>query len=235
MRKSNKITSFISKIRTTELFWPLLTFCLFWPLMYIHSGIYEFTLGDNLVQFLPGMVHNGRELFSGSIPLINYHHFLGYESILTGYYGGFYLPTYASYFIAHYLFGNDFSLLAILASYHYFVAFIGFYLLLRRFLKHKAFCCIAVLGYVFAAKYINYSAEWWYVLVPMAYLPWITLFSLKVIDRLREPHFDRSKTVMEVLLLSLFLSLMAFAGNSQFTLVVYVCGSLFAFLYFLSM
>ncbi|HEY5714758.1 MAG TPA: hypothetical protein VIT68_05395 [Candidatus Gracilibacteria bacterium] len=233
MFKIPRIKAIISRIQTSELLWPILVFLLFWGLMHIHSGIYEFSLGDNLVQFFPGMMHNGREFFSGYVPLLNYHHFLGYESLLTGYYGGFYVPTYGAYFIAHYVLGNDFALLGILAFYHYIVAFVGLYLLLRRFLGHKVFCCVVALGYVFAAKYINYAAEWWYVLVPMAYLPWITYFSLQVMDRLHEVYFNRKKMLIEVVLLSLLLSTMAFAGNSQLTLMVYVYGALFAFLYFL--
>ncbi len=233
MLQSSLIKNFIKKIHTSELLWPILIFILFWMLMHTHSGMYEFLIGDNLVQFFPGMVHNGREFFSGSVPLINYHHFLGYESLLTGYYGGLYLPIYVAYFLSHHVFGNDFFLLGILAFYHYFVAFVGFFMLLRRFLRHKLFCCVASLGYIFAATYVNYVAEWWYVLIPMAYLPWITFFSLKVIDRFSEPIFNRKKMMFEMIILALIMASVALAGNSHFTLLMYTCGGLFAFFYFL--
>lgn len=197
-------------------------FLFFWIWTHQQNGWYEFVLGDSLVQMLPGMVHNGREFFSGSIPFLNYHHFLGYESLLTGYYGGFYPLTYLSYGVSHYILGNDFWLLEVMAFFHMVVGLVGFYLLLRQYTNGRVIPFMSALSYVFSGIYLNLGTDWWFALAAMAYLPWLTYGIIRFLE-------DRTKRCLGRLLL--VLALITSVGHLQMTVYAILYALCFGIVY----
>ncbi|HEY5714763.1 MAG TPA: hypothetical protein VIT68_05420 [Candidatus Gracilibacteria bacterium] len=223
----------VSRLLRKPIIYGGLIFMAFWILAHLNNGLYEFLWGDNLVQFLPGMVHNGRELFAGNVPLLNFHQFDGYESFKTGYYGVLYAPTYIAYAIAHFVFRNDFLLIEILSLFHYVMGLTGFYLLLRRFTQYRFLVFLSALSYVFSAVYINYGTEWWYALLSMAYMPWITYFIIDLLDGINRDKEKTKPTWLSALCLGLMLLLLALGGNAQITFYVYLYEALFALLYFI--
>jgi hypothetical protein len=92
---------------------------------------YAFTQDDNFCQFLPVVIQSAKTIAGGHIPVWNPYQLLGSPTMSVGTYALTYLPTYASYWIAHSC-GNDLWTYEIFCNVHLLLAYFTTVWALRR-------------------------------------------------------------------------------------------------------
>lgn len=94
-------------------------------------GQYPFLQDDNYCQFLPVVMRSAETLCAGRMPVWNPYQLLGAPTTTVGTYALTYLPTYISYFLAHW-FGNDLETFDLFCVAHLSVGYFVTVWTLRR-------------------------------------------------------------------------------------------------------
>ena len=166
---------------------------------------YFFLQDDNRDQFLPYFVHNLRSLLAGEIPLFNFHQHLGTPVSIQ--YAALYPLNYVALLCSKLFLGDYFGTMEFLALIHLLVAANGFYQLMRSLNLDGASSCLGALAWVFCGFVITIGDSWIYVLAYAAYLPWITMFSVRMVHAVDTRSFLTLAALKVMVLLS---------GNPQF-------------------
>ena len=94
---------------------------------------YFFLQDDNASYFLPNYTYNWRSIVSNkSIPLVNFHQYLGHDYLGQGQTGVLYLPIYIAIFLSKIIVHNTLATIDILVIAHLIAAAVGMFLLLRK-------------------------------------------------------------------------------------------------------
>jgi hypothetical protein len=136
---------------------------------------YYFTQDDNLVCFLPVILHGARSLFEGTFPTWNAHQFLGTPTTTTGVYALTYPPTYLSYALARFVLGNEYLTLEIFAVLHLLAAYPVTYLACRRLHVRAPLAMAATLSFVLCGYFLIAGRSWYYVTPVAVWLPALVL------------------------------------------------------------
>jgi hypothetical protein len=155
-----------------------------------------------------------------TIPLINFHQYLGHAFLAQGQTGVFYLPVYVSVLLSKIITNNTFYTVDILASIHLIASSIGMFLLLRRFQLSSSVCFLASLMWITMPFVITLSRNWIFISYTAAYLP----FNFLLLDKLTaEPRIGNA------LYLALLKSAFFYQGYTQYVFIIFV----FDFIYLL--
>ncbi|MBX4212070.1 hypothetical protein KW787_01260 [Candidatus Pacearchaeota archaeon] len=177
---------------------------LFGLIEYVHP--YNFTKDDNLAQFLPITLEGMKQLFHGSFPLLNFHQYTGSRIFEVGTYAVLYPPMILSYFLAHYVFHNDFLLFEIFVLLHLVAGFVAtFYFLIPK-TKNSLISFLAGIAFVFSGYVLIASASWYYVIPGVVFMPLIFLLH----DKLNK------KGLKFTIWLGITRGIYFYAGNAQY-------------------
>ncbi len=183
-----------------------------------------FLYDDNSTQFLPFYKYNWVSLVENhTIPLINFHQYLGQTYLAQGQSGVLYPPVYIAAFLSKLLGGDFFITLDILALIHIIAASISMYCLLRfNELDHKISFVFSLI-WVSIPYFIVLSKGWIIMSYFLLYIPLCFLFLLRLLKYCR---------MRDVLLLSLVNAFFFFQGYIQNVFIYFVFEFLFIILYF---
>lgn len=193
----------------------LMVFIVFLFLSYLESREPNYFLyGDNAKYFLPSYSYSWRSFIDHkTVPLINFHQYLGHTFLAQGQTGVFYLPVYLSVLLSKIITGNIFYTIDILAFIHLIASSIGMFLLLRRFQLSSSVCFLGSLMWITMPFVITMSRSWIFISYSAAYLP----FNFLLLDKLIfEPR------IKNAFYLALLKSAFFYQGYIQFVLIMIV-------------
>jgi hypothetical protein len=156
-----------------------------------------------------------------TIPLINFHQYLGHTFLAQGQSGVFYLPVYVSVLLSKITMGNIFYTIDILVFIHLTTSSIGMFLLLRRFQLLPVVCFLGALIWITMPFVVTVSRTWVFVSYAAAYLP----FNFLLLDKLTaEPR------IRNALYLALLKSALFYQGYIQYVFMTAVFESIYLIL-----
>lgn len=144
-----------------------------------YTSPYNFTKDDNFAQFLPTTLEGLKQIFNGDFPYLNLHQYLGTQIFETGTYAVFYPVTIISYFLAHYVFSNDFWTFEIFVLIHLILGFIAVFLFLSTKIKRKTISLWGALAFIFSGYLLIATSNWYYVIPSAVFLPLMLYYSEK--------------------------------------------------------
>lgn len=178
---------------------------LFGFIEYLHP--YHFTQDDNLAQFLPVMLLGMKQMFSGELPVLNMHQYMGVQILEIGTYALLYPVSIVSYTLAHFAFGNDFLFMELFVLFHLLLGFVFFFLLVDRKIKRPGLGMLASLAWTFSGYGLIASSNWYYVAPSIAFLPLLFILLERCIEKPTSGRFS---------ILGAILGLYFYAGNAQY-------------------
>lgn len=149
-----------------------------------------FLYGDNAKYYLPSYSYSWRSVIDHhTIPLINFHQYLGHTFLAQGQTGVFYLPVYLSVLLSKLTSTNIFYTIDILAFIHLIASSIGMFLLLRRFQLSSSVSFLGSLMWITMPFISIVSRSWIFISYTAAYLP----FNFLLLDKLTaEPRIKNA-------------------------------------------
>ena len=193
----------------------LLVSVVFLYLFYLEIGQPNyFCYDDNANYFLPSYSYTWRSVVDHkTIPLINFHQYLGNPFLAQGQTGIFYLPVYISLLLSKITTGNIFYTIDVLAFTHLMASVIGMFLLLRRFQLSAIVSFLGSLIWITMPFIITISRTWIFLSYTAAYLP----FNFLLVDKLTsEPR------IKNALYLALLKSALFYQGYIQYVFMTVV-------------
>jgi hypothetical protein len=145
------------------------------------SHPFFFLQDDNRTLYLPFYVHNLRAILGGEFPFYNFHQYLG--TPITIQYAALYPINYVALFLSKSLLGNYFGAMEFIAGFHLVVAALGFYRLMISFELEEISCFFGAVAWTFCGFVITVGNSWIQTVGFAAYLPWIMLYSIKLVYR----------------------------------------------------
>lgn len=172
----------------------------------------SFLTSDNATYYLPSYVHNFRSVFEyNTIPLINFHQYLGTTHLAQGQTGVLYPPVYIAGLLSQILFEDYLHTMIILGFLHYYASGVGMFLLLKRFKVETFLAFISIIMWITFPYFIFVGRGWIFVLYTIAYLPFNFLFLDKLLDK---PKFKYA------IILSVLKALFFFQGYVQYVFML---------------
>ena len=168
---------------------------------------YYFLQDDNRDYFLPIYVANLRAVIHGEIPLFNFHQFCGTPLLSSTQTAPFYPLNYGAIVLSKCILGNYFGAIDIIALFHLIIAGISFYYFMRYFGLHEHSCFWGALTWTFCGFVVSVGDSWIPIIGYAAYLPWISLLTIR---------FLKKVTVRKFILLVIVESLLFFLGWPQY-------------------
>lgn len=173
-----------------------------------------FLYDDNADSFLPAYSYDwAAMIIHKTIPLINFHQYLGHTFLAQGQTGVFYPPIYMSVFLSKITTGDIFYTIDILVFIHLTASSIGMFLFLRRFYLLPAVCFLGSLMWITMPFISIASRSWVFVSYAAAYLP----FNFLLLDKL----IDEPKT-KNALYLALLKSAFFYQGYVQYVFLIFL-------------
>lgn len=203
------------------LFLTLLTLAMLGVIELRHP--YFFLQDDNRTLFFPLFVDNFRTVLGGEFPLFNFYQYLGIPTGIQAH--TLYLPNYIATGLSQVLLGHYFGTMEILASFHLVVTVLGFYFLMRHFELEELCCCLGALAWTFSSFVITVSNSWIHVSGTAAYLPWILLFSLRLLKRFTSEDFAVLMLLKVALILTAHPQYALYVLTFEFMVVILVYGA----------
>lgn len=182
-----------------------------------------FLWDDNSDYFLPcyNVAYNS-VIKHKTIPLINFHQYLGYTFLAQGQPAVLYPPMYLAFFISEMIFREKFFTIDIIVMMHFLIAGIGMFYLLRAIRNNHAVSIIGSLIWVTFPFVIFVTKNWVGISYLAAYLPLNFLFLNKLLTRCKFKH---------ALILSVIKALFFYSGFIQFFLYMIFYEVLFIILF----
>lgn len=178
-----------------------------------------FSKYDSLGYYNPAYAYNWRALIiQKTIPLINFHQYLGYAHLAMGQTGVLYPPAYIATGLSLLFSHNVTYSIEILAIFHRIIAAAAMFLLLRQL---KITPIISVLGALLWSTYpylTTMATVWALVNHLLVYLPLNFLFLEKLIEK---------PLLKTALLLAITKTWFFFGGYPEYTFMILVFESLF--------
>jgi hypothetical protein len=168
---------------------------------------YYFTQDDNLVCFLPVILHGGRSLFSGTFPTWNAHQFLGMPTTTTGVYALTYPPTYGAYAIARFMLGNEYLTLDVFAVLHLMAGYVVTFVTCRRLGIRSSLAMAGTLSFILCGYFLIAGRSWYYMTPVAVWLPALAL----LLVRFRNGHAGGPWVLGTGVVVGMFFH----AGNAQ--------------------
>ena len=143
-----------------------------------YKDSFYFTQDDTFSQFFPVILQAMRDFFSnGNFPSFNPIQFRGMPTLSVGYYSLANPLLYLSYFIAQFIFRNEFLTMEILAFINFIIGFWGIYLLLKKLKVGFAIMLLAIISFLFSGYNLISGRSWYYMLSAMAFSPFLMLYA----------------------------------------------------------
>lgn len=181
-----------------------------------------FLYDDNTTIFLPYYIYNWNALINhDTLPLINFHQYLGHTYLALGTPAVFYAPVYISVFLSNVITRNAYYTIDILAFIHLAIASIGMFLLLKRLRISTTICFLSSLVWISYPFIVNVSRTWVFVSYTAAFLPFNFLLLEKLISDLR---------LRNALFLALIKAAFFYAGYVQYLFITFVFEVFYIFL-----
>lgn len=194
--------------RSHKKFWSL------FPILYLSLALFileyiqpfYFTQDDNLVQFLPVILDFCRNLEEGIISTYNPYPTMGIPSLSNGIYSLAYPVTHLSYFIAKYLFNNEYLLLEVFAVLHIYAGYLTTYRLLKYLSVHQMLAATGALCFVLSGYSLIAGRSWYYMLPQLVWTPALIYCFL---------HLWKKDNLKWILLTVFTIGISSLAGNVQ--------------------
>lgn len=148
---------------------------------------YFFLKDDSMVLSLPLYVHNLRALMGGEFPQFNFHQYLGMP--VGNQSNSYYAINYLALVLSKATLGHYFGTMEYLAVLHLVAAALGFYFLMRNFEIREICCCTGAIAWTFSAFVMTVGNSWIQVVCYAAYLPWILLYSIRLVHGFTKKDF----------------------------------------------
>jgi hypothetical protein len=176
----DKLDFKVKKYKTT-IFVCLLITAIFIVIEFRHP--YFFFQDDNRDQNLPYYIHNLRALLAGEIPLFNFHQSLGIPVLSCIQSAVFYPVNYLGLALSKLFLGHYFAAMEFIALFHLVAAGAGFYCFMRHFRLAEVSCLFGAIAWPFCGFVMTAGNSWIQIVGYAAFLPWILLFSARLINR----------------------------------------------------
>ncbi len=170
-----------------QLFLVLLTLCMVVAIEIKHP--FFFLHGDNLQLFLPHFVHNVRSIIGGEVPLFNFHQALGKPQLACIASAAFYPPNYLGVVLSEMIRGDYYLAIEFIAAIHLVITILGFYRFMRFFGLNQWSCCFGAIAWTFCGFVFTVGNSWITQIGYAAYLPWIILYSLRLMKEFSLQNF----------------------------------------------
>ena len=177
-----------------------------------------FTQDDNYQQFLPTLIQSCRSFFQGIFPTWNPYQQLGSPTFNVGVYALSYPLTYFSYFLAHFIFKNDFLIIEIFSIIHLFLGYISTWLLLKRIGFISFLSTLGSLCFILSGFFLIVGRSWYYMIPTAVWLPLMILSILSL-----KTTYNYSKWLLYT---GLIIGLYFHSGNIQ----MWTYGMMFFFI-----
>jgi hypothetical protein len=178
-----------------------------------------FLYDDNAVQFLPFYHYDWQAVIEkGTVPLINFHQFMGCTYLGQGQTGVLYPPVYGAVALSRLFFHQDFYCIDILVISHLMLAALFMFLLLRKVGAARILCVLGAILWVTSPFILLLSKSWVFVAYTAAFAP---LDFLAILIFLEKPSMKNS------FFLALIRTLFFFQGYVQYMLVLCAFETLF--------
>lgn len=138
-----------------------------------------FTQDDNLAQFLPGILQGCRGAMEGIFPTWNPYQYFGSPTTTVGTYALTYPPTYVSYMLARYVFGNEYLTVEIFCIGHLLVAYFVAHTVLRRLGVRPSVAMLATLCCVLSGFALLVGRSWFYMTPVFVFTPLLMLQTMR--------------------------------------------------------
>jgi len=181
--KNNSISHKLKDNKRTQIIWFIvgLNF-LFACITFLEiKQPFFFTQDDNYQQFLPTLIQSCRSFFEGIFPTWNPYQQLGSPTFSIGVYALSYPLTYFSYFLAHFIFKNEFLTIEIFSIIHLFLGYIATWVLLKKIGFISFLSTLGSLCFILSGFFLIVGRSWYYMIPTAVWLPLIilSLLSLK--------------------------------------------------------
>lgn len=143
---------------------------------------YYFLQNDNRDYILPCMAHVFRGLLAGTPAFFNFHQYCGTPFFSMGQTAVFYPPSWLSAALSKLLTGELFAAVDIFIFLHLAAGAAGFFRLLEYFGAREEAAAAGAFAWTLNGFSVFLGSSWGYITAPTAYLPWLTLLSLKFFD-----------------------------------------------------
>ena len=153
------------------------------------SHPYFFFQDDNRNQNLPYYLHNLRALLAGEIPLFNFHQSLGTPMLACIQSAAFYPINYLALGLSRLFLGHYYGAMEFIALIHLLAAGLGFFYFMRFFRLSPASCFFGAIAWPLCGFVMTAGNSWIQVVGYAAFLPWILLFSARLINEFRWKYF----------------------------------------------
>ncbi len=175
------------------------------------SQPYYFTFDDNATGYLPSHIYNYRCVVEyATLPLINFHQFLGEVYYVMGTPGVLYLPSYLCTFFADKILGDIMTCMQVSLSLHLFLAALAAYAYLRVVKVSGPVSCYGALLYLTLPFLLCASKSWLVIAVCAFYIPAL-LACLEAFLRTRSSLYLVAQCVLKIAFI--------YHGNIQFVMI----------------
>jgi hypothetical protein len=141
-----------------------------------------FLQNDNLIQFGPVIIFGGRSLSHGIFPMWNPYQLCGAPIADVGTYALTYPLTYASYFIARGVLGDETSTIEVFAFVHLVLGYWATYVAARGVGVSRGVATLAALSVVLSG-YNVIAGHWWFYMLPVPLWSALLAHSVSVLER----------------------------------------------------
>ena len=173
-----------------------------------------FSFGDSVNQFLPNYSYNWRALIEHhTLPLVNYHQYLGQTYFAQGQTGVLYIPTYFATWLSKIFFQDFYHLLDITAIAHLIISALFFFLLLKQLKIHPIISYLVTLLWITNPYLITTSKAWIFTTYLAVYLP----LNFLILEK-----FLKYPLRKYLILLSVTKALMLFSGYVQHSYILFL-------------
>lgn len=185
-----------------------------------------FLYDDNANFFLPYYVYNWRTIVQHrTIPLINWHQFLGQTYLAQGQSSVLYPPVYLAVGLSSLLFNNYFSSIDILVFFHLLVSVVATFYLLRRLQVSTSISTLSALLWITMPMLTTISRAWVNFSYLAAYLP-LNFIALE--------YFLKKPSLKKAVILAIIKSLLFYQGYVQHEFIVVVAEITFFLAFIIS-
>jgi hypothetical protein len=143
------------------------------------SQPYFFSQDDNFDQFIPYSMHACRNVFSGTFPAWNPYQVMGSPVACTGFFLCLYPPIYLAYFLARYVFGNEYLMMEVYSIGHLTVGYLITYWMARKAGMRPLLSTVASLCFVLSGYFLIAGRGWSHFLPTVVWMP---LFVIAVLE-----------------------------------------------------
>jgi hypothetical protein len=168
---------------------------------------YYFTQDDNFAQFLPTILQGCRSLEAGVFSNWNPYQFMGVPTSNVGIYALTYPITYLSFFVAKYIFRNEYFTIEIFSIFHLIAGYLLIYRAGRLLDLRQSLATISSLSFILSG-YMLIAGRSWYYMSPVAI--WMPLLIILII-KLQKEHI----TWRWAFSLGIITGMFFHAGNAQ--------------------